>query len=257
MPKVPAKVESDESRPQEVNAGQDEDDEGFHTPRELPPDLPRSLDDRRDPPVLGASTEVYDAWQGAWASPLHVISRRKADWLIVVSEGQSRILTSPVPPTTFDFRLPLDSSGVDDESTARTLEDGENRLLGMLAAQVARRERHPAAGDEDGVALDESLPSNERRDVLQKALNMAASNGDVDRIRTLVGGRSASLLDINAPDEEGTAPLIYASCFVSATTHADRARRETDCARGIKKSSRRCSVPVPTSTCRIATSGVR
>lgn len=139
---------------------------------------------------MGASTEVYDAWQ-----------------------GQSRILTSPVPPTTFDFRLPSDSSGVDDESTARTLEDGENRLVGILAAQVARREKHPAAESEEGVALDESLPSNERREVLQKALNMAASNGDVDRIRTLVSGRSASLLDINARDEEGTAPLIYASCF--------------------------------------------
>lgn len=38
-----------------------------HTPwRELPPDLPRSLDDRRGYTVEygAAATEYYDAWQG-------------------------------------------------------------------------------------------------------------------------------------------------------------------------------------------------
>ena len=30
----------------------------------LPPDLPKSLDDRRSVPVLPQETEIYDAWQG-------------------------------------------------------------------------------------------------------------------------------------------------------------------------------------------------
>jgi len=40
-----------------------EDYTPFH---ELPPDLPRTLDDRRDFPSygFGDETEMYDAWQG-------------------------------------------------------------------------------------------------------------------------------------------------------------------------------------------------
>jgi len=33
-------------------------------PRELPLDLPRSLDDRRSYPAYNQETEYYDAWQG-------------------------------------------------------------------------------------------------------------------------------------------------------------------------------------------------
>ena len=36
-------------------------------PRELPPDLPRSLNDRRSVPTeLLPETEMYDGWQGAF-----------------------------------------------------------------------------------------------------------------------------------------------------------------------------------------------
>lgn len=35
-------------------------------PRQLPADLPTSLDDRRAVPMLGEETEMYDAWQGEW-----------------------------------------------------------------------------------------------------------------------------------------------------------------------------------------------
>jgi hypothetical protein len=56
---------------------------------------------------------------------------------------------------------------------------------------------------------------DEKKDILQKALNMAASNGDVERIERILKGKAKEFVDIDAPDEEGTAPLIYASCFVS------------------------------------------
>ncbi len=41
------------------------EDEGVPpSPRKLPDDLPRSLDDRRSVPIFGQETEIYDAWQG-------------------------------------------------------------------------------------------------------------------------------------------------------------------------------------------------
>lgn len=47
------------------------DENGVHDaaatpqPRQLPADLPRSLDDRKSVPPPAAETEIYDAWQGA------------------------------------------------------------------------------------------------------------------------------------------------------------------------------------------------
>ena len=83
----------------------------------------------------------------------------------------------------------------------------------MLAAQAAHRDES-ASKDEDAVASDNKLSKLEKKDILQKALNMAASNGDVERIKRILNGEAKEYVDIDAPDEEGTAPLIYASCFV-------------------------------------------
>lgn len=98
------------------------------------------------------------------------------------------------------------------------MEDSDARLMEMLAAQAAHRDGS-ASEDEDAVASNEKLSESDKRDTLQKALNMAASNGDVERIERILGGKAKAFVDINAPDEEGTAPLIYASCFVSS--HCD------------------------------------
>lgn len=84
----------------------------------------------------------------------------------------------------------------------------------MLAAQAAHREVDSLGADEESIAADEKLADTEKRDILQKSLNMAASNGDVERVRKLVQGPAKSYVDVNMPDEEGTVPLIYASCFV-------------------------------------------
>ena len=35
------------------------------SPRKLPDDLPKSLDDRRSFPSYSGETEMYDAWQGS------------------------------------------------------------------------------------------------------------------------------------------------------------------------------------------------
>lgn len=95
------------------------------------------------------------------------------------------------------------------------MEDSDTRLMEMLAAQAAHREVDSLGADEESIAADEKLADTEKRDILQKSLNMAASNGDVERVRKLFQGAAKNYVDVNMPDEEGTVPLIYASCFVS------------------------------------------
>ncbi|ODH13940.1 hypothetical protein ACO22_06775 [Paracoccidioides brasiliensis] len=186
---------------------EEEEEDIAHKPRQLPDDLPTSLDDRRSVLTFPAETEMYDAWQ-----------------------GQSQFLTTPVPAKPLSFNLALDDESHDEEpsirsqytnsyyldrednSTAR-MEDSDARLIEMLAAQAAHREVEFVGMDEDDIAADENMSKGEKREVLQKSLNMAASNGDVERVRKLVGGKAREYVDVNTPDEEGTVPLIYASCF--------------------------------------------
>lgn len=114
------------------------------------------------------------------------------------------------------FSLALDDRSHDPENDARArdLENSDTRLMEMLAAQAAHREVDSLGADEESIAADEKLTVAEKRDILQKSLNMAASNGDVERVRKLVQGPVKNYVDVNMPDEEGTVPLIYASCFV-------------------------------------------
>ncbi|KAI9761557.1 MAG: hypothetical protein M4579_000949 [Chaenotheca gracillima] len=178
--------------PEEPHSGEESGFDEDERPQSmtLPDDLPKSLNDRRNAPNFANETEMYDAWQ-----------------------GQSQFLTTPVPARPLNFNLSLEDPSYEDEATTRTLEDSDSRLMEMLAAQAAHREDGSAAENEDAIAADEKLSIAERREMLQKVLNMAASNGDVERVERLVNGKAKDFVDVNAPDEEGTAPLIYASCF--------------------------------------------
>ncbi|EXJ53435.1 allantoicase [Cladophialophora psammophila CBS 110553] len=162
------------------------------TPRKLPDDLPTSLDDRRSFPSYGEETEMYDGWQG---------------------KKPTNYITAPTPARTLTFDLHLDTPAYDDEETFARIQDSDSRLMEMVAAQAHHREDGSPGQDEDAIATDDSLSDSEKKEILQKSLNMAASNGDVARIQKLVGGRAKQYVDVNQPDEEGTVPLIYASCF--------------------------------------------
>ena len=130
-------------------------------------------------------------------------------------------MTTPLPAKHLEFKLPLGFSEGEDVDHHGDLglrtEIDDSRLMEMRAARAAHREERLVIEDVDDIATDSKLSERERREALQKCLNMAASNGDVERIQKLVGGKAKSLVDVNAPDDEGTAPLIYASCFVSLT----------------------------------------
>ncbi|KAJ9246358.1 hypothetical protein DTO207G8_9038 [Paecilomyces variotii] len=191
---------------------QDEDNaldaSNIRNSRTLPDDLPTSLDDRRSVPVFPSETEMYDGWQ-----------------------GQSQFLTTPIAAKPLTFNLTLDDHTHDDEHDARgqytrrypeddaastttaRIEDSDARLMEMLAAQAAHREVETIGTDEDDIVADEKLSDEKKREILQKSLNMAASNGDVERVRKILEGKAKDYVDVNMPDEEGTVPLIYASCF--------------------------------------------
>jgi hypothetical protein len=137
--------------------------------------------------------------------------------------GSSQYITTPIPAKPLAFDLHLDTPTYDDEETTARLEDSDSRLMEMLAAQAHHREDGSSAEDEDAIATDQTLTAEEKKATLQKSLNMAASNGDVRRVRRLVGGPSKDFVDVNAPDDEGTVPLIYASCFVRPRQSCGRA----------------------------------
>lgn len=115
-------------------------------------------------------------------------------------------------PLSFS-ELTLDDPNYDADLT-KGVSDSDTRLMEMLAAQAA----HSAAAgldDEDAIAASEKLTEDEKKDMLQKVLNMAASNGNVDQVKKILEGEAKQYVDVNTPDEDGTPPLIYASCFVS------------------------------------------
>ncbi|KAI1846492.1 hypothetical protein JX265_004985 [Neoarthrinium moseri] len=165
-------------------------DEQPKKPRELPSDLPKSLDDRRHVTTeLVRETEFYDGWQ-----------------------GQSQFLTSPMLAKPLQFsELTLDDPNYDQDVT-KGIADSDTRLMEMLAAQA---QHHGGDGlvDADAIAGDEKTSDEEKNKILQKSLAMAASNGDLGQVNKILGGKAKAFVDVNAPDEDGTPPLVYASCF--------------------------------------------
>lgn len=128
--------------------------------------------------------------------------------------GQSQFITAPTLAKSLQFDLSIGHEGALGHGVASS--DSESRLMEMLAAQAAHRDG--GSRDEDDIANDTTLVAAEKAGLLQRALNMAASNGDMDRIQRILNGKGRDIVDLDAPDEEGTSPLIYASCFVSEST---------------------------------------
>jgi hypothetical protein len=126
------------------------------------------------------------------------------------SPGESQFITAPVP-ARLDFGIGLNYR--DEEEDVKGIEESERRLESMMAQQAAFK-MDGSGLDDDEITSSTKLSDREKKDLLQKALNMAASNGEEERVRKLLKGEASKIIDVNAPDEEGTSPLIYASCFV-------------------------------------------
>jgi hypothetical protein len=129
-----------------------------------------------------------------------------------MSTGQAHYISHPATsPLKFNLSIDDHDSG---DMFSKGAEDSDSRLMAMLAAKQAHQEDSGAAADIDAVTKNDKMSEQEKKSLLQKTLHMAASNGEVDRVRQLFNGSAKQFIDINAADEEGTAPLIYASCFV-------------------------------------------
>lgn len=115
-------------------------------------------------------------------------------------------------PARLNFDIGLDYR--DDEDDFKGLAESDRRLESMLAAQAASSQAVQSSGEDEKVAESTDLTDEEKTERLQRSLNMAAMNGEEERIKGLLKGKARKYIDINAPDEDGTSPLIYASCFV-------------------------------------------
>lgn len=115
--------------------------------------------------------------------------------------------------------LTLDDPNYDEDLT-KGIPDSDTRLMQMLAAQ-AQHLGGEAFGDVNAIATDDKLSDDEKKSMLQKVLIMSASNGDLDNVNKILTGKAREFVDINAPDDEGTPALVYASCFVRQRTHTD------------------------------------
>ena len=82
----------------------------------------------------------------------------------------------------------------------------------MLASQARLRGAHSDAGEEP-ILKNVDLSDEDKKRALQDLLAMSASNGEADCVQRLLTGPSKEFVDINRPDADGNAPIIYASCF--------------------------------------------
>jgi hypothetical protein len=164
-----------------------------------------------DGKVRNKSSQSSSLSQRARASATHAL------WMPLlthIAAGQSQFLTTPALAKPLDFgHLSLNDPEYD-AGLPQSQADSDARLMEMMAAQAAH---HSASvlEDEKVIANDEKLSETEKKEKLQKALAMAASNGDVEKVQNILKEPAKQYVDINAPDEDGTPPLIYASCFVS------------------------------------------
>src|SRR5690606_4093822 len=207
--------------------------------------------DRRPTTHLPVEEEVYDAWRGKSLLvklAVHCISSisttppsflrvapKKPEKLRSSPLGQSQYITAPVPARlNFSLDDHTHGFGVEDDlgislsplpvnsslQTAAREAETEARLSTMLDQQAAIRKTLDDVNGLDksveGVINDDRLTEAEKKMILQKMLAMAASNGDTKEVRRILEGEAKDFVDVNKPDEDGTSPLIYASCFVGS-----------------------------------------
>lgn len=147
------------------------------------------------------------------SSPLCKAYPRRAN------QGQTQYLSAPAAkPLEFNLALsdPPEFS-TDYRPPAPVVKPTNDRLDRMLAAQAAFKEGAENLQDEEAIATDTKLPDANKRESLQRILNLSSSNGDITRLSRLLGGKARGYVDLEKPDDDGTPPLIYAACF----GHAD------------------------------------
>ncbi|KAF9333094.1 hypothetical protein BG006_004030 [Podila minutissima] len=115
-------------------------------------------------------------------------------------------------------RPSLTLSTTEDDSLERMDKEFE-RLTSGQSIQIMHAASSPLALDFDREQLDDprgiverSISDKDKRIKLSKLFSRAASNGDMNRVADMLDN-FRDWIDIEAQDEDGTTPLIYAACF--------------------------------------------
>ncbi|KAG0241087.1 hypothetical protein BGX31_001455 [Mortierella sp. GBA43] len=116
----------------------------------------------------------------------------------------------------------LDVKQIDDLYPSSAAPSSESSLFGYDREHL----------DDPRALVARSISDEEKKSTMSKLLTRAASNGDVDRISEILKN-FRDWVDINAHDDDGSTPLIHASCFgqtsaVSMLLHAGASVDERD-----------------------------
>lgn len=83
---------------------------------------------------------------------------------------------------------------------------------GSCASSPLTSEFHRQQLDDPSGIMERSLPDLEKKNILARLFSRAASNGDRARMQDMLE-HFRDWIDLDAQDEDGTSPLIYAACF--------------------------------------------
>ncbi|KAG9284083.1 hypothetical protein G9A89_022857 [Geosiphon pyriformis] len=112
----------------------------------------------------------------------------------------------------FNKSLPPTPSASSDEDT---IEDNFNQFSEMLKVNKTTTNdiiMIDGLGDEKTIMLNVELSEEQKKEKINNIFSLAASSGNVERVSKMLEN-SRKYIDIDAQDENGTTPLIYASCF--------------------------------------------
>jgi len=109
--------------------------------------------------------------------------------------------------------LSLEDPSYDLDYAPPSIDEKDIRFKQMIAAQAVYRETGSHVGDENKIASDEQMSDSAKKETLKRVLFMAASTGDLQGLQRLLTGAAKTYVDVNVSDEDGTTPLIFASCF--------------------------------------------
>ncbi|KAG5459838.1 MAG: ankyrin repeat-containing domain protein, partial [Olpidium bornovanus] len=115
---------------------------------------------------------------------------------VVSPPPSSSMLSAPLEPADAEFLALLSSN-----AASATGPVGELDVL------------FDESVDEAELARREDIPVDGRIERLRCILSRAVGNGDARRVERILNQVPREFIDLNAKDEEGSAPLIYAACF--------------------------------------------
>ena len=104
-------------------------------------------------------------------------------------------------------------------STSKTLTSAAKYAsAGMAAAAgvastISSKLDTPDDEDVEAIVEDETLSEKDKTNKIYKLFFAASSDGDLDTVRDILGGKAKDFIDIDGTDDSGSTALIYASCF--------------------------------------------